>query len=972
MNRFLGGAAVCALMAAYSSASSAELVSGCQSCTYVNVASVAAKHGASDASGAETGQDTASGTETVVVRGSRMDDTAANLQLNSDKVINVMTEDDIARNPDSNVAETLSRLPGVALLPTTVGGSLGGSAFMADDAARGEGGYVSVRGLSPDYTRDLMDGADIAQGKPSSRQVPLSLLPPMGFSRIVVSKTQSADMDGDNISGIVDFQTATAFDIGKPMLKVSLRGDFSQFNNKFGLYSGPLNGGGLGQVEFADIFAGGHLGVHGTAYYQVRQFSSGLFNENEGSWDFLVSEDGDDNSPVSGMSPTKDLIGEQMNSEVSYGTTRRYGGNLSLDWRGDDYTVFLRASYAASNTEQATIQRGVQATNTDTTENSDGTYTMVEDGIVGTYWFETNPEDAMLANVHLGGSFQTGRLTTKVLAFFSHGEDNRPDHMELGYKNFNFDSDFSLSPTYNGKWPVANLSDAQIAEVNNLSDYIPQTDDNYGSDGVVFTRTINANTLGGGRLDFSYETGFDTVPVVHFGGKYVDSFRHTTSRDYEYDTGDETYLPGLASSLAESSLVNGTIDMGKFKSFYSYETPTIDTNALRRYIKGLSLSYASAGYGSGWTDSEEAYQYNLNANTQYGDEKTAAIYIDAPVRWGDLTVTPGFRFEHTEVHNVYWKENFDSDDNPESGAFEHNDRTFNMPLPSLNMAWRPTDNSVYRFSYSHSYTRPSMFLLGGNESISSNGDGTYSITEGNPNLKPVVADNFDISGDWKFGKYTHLSVGAYYKTIGHYLFDAGSSTSSDGTHYVSTNTSSTVGSNTVTMPRNGGGAHAYGLELSASQRLFFLPSYLQNLELSGNLTIQRTAANLNVDGVEQGGRMQYAPNQMYNLSLYYMTESLQAGFSYRYTGRYLETYYLYDNSYSSSGSTDLSWWDRPTQSLDFSLKYNIRKDLQWGLSAKNLMGNYSYYATRGNDSKLIPQIVDSGRSYFITLTYNMQ
>jgi outer membrane receptor protein involved in Fe transport len=75
---------------------------------------------------------------------------------------------------------------------------------------------------------------------------------------------------------------------------------------------------------------------------------------------------------------------------------------------------------------------------------------------------------------------------------------------------------------------------------------------------------------------------------------------------------------------------------------------------------------------------------------------------------------------------------------------------------------------------------------------------------------------------------------------------------------------------------------------------------------------------------------------------------------------------------SSTGAAlpniDISWWDQPIQRLDYSLKYALTDRLKLGFSAQNLMNNVSYYATRGKDSNIIPEIVQPGRSYYTQLT----
>jgi TonB-dependent receptor len=917
----------------------------------------------------------------VVVTAQRVAKDAATLQMSSDHEQTVVTAEDLARSPDTNVAEALARVAGVALLPTTIGGSLGGSAFMIDNAARGEGGYISVRGLGPDYAVDLMNGADIAQGKPASRQVELALLPPLGFSRIEISKSATAANDGDSISGIVDFKDATAFDIGRDLTTLSIQGDFNQNNADFGLFKHPFNGGGLAQAEISRVSPSGNFGFHAVGYYSQRNFSSSVFNENEGEWDFLYTYTGSDHTPVKNISPTNNLIGEQLNAQVSYGATTRYGGNASLDWKGAQGTAFVRGSYAYAQTEQNTVQRGAQATNDGANPNANGTYTTFENDVVGTYWFETNPEVELLGNIQVGGSTQFSNIHVDALAFLSYGEDNRPNHVETAYKNFQLDpsGDFNLTPTYAGNpaYPVPNLSRAQIAEINNIADYTPQTSNNFGSAGIDKNTSSSNQALAGLKFDFKADTGLAFLPDINFGLKFSDSRRDSTNRDYEYDN-PNGILPGLAPTLNLSPFLDGAISspaLGAQRSIYPYYTPLLNAGALLAYINTLPLSYASAGYGVSWAGGTADFLANYNQNTQIGNEIVSAVYADAPFQFGKLEVMPGLRFEHTDINNTYWTQNTDSSGNPTTGSFQHDATAYNEPLPSLFLTYRPNTNAVYRASYWTSYVRPSLFLLGGGETITPLGDNVFQISEGNPKLKPVTAQNFDVSGEWNTDVGFHASVSAFYKLLRDYLFDAGSSTGKDGTHYVNTFSTITSATTVYQIPHNGGDATAAGLELSADQKMVFLPSPLSNLVLSGNVTLQHTTADLNLSGIANGGPMQYAPSLAYNLRLFYESSKLEAGLSYHYEGKFLETYYTYSNTGTSSTgaplpNVDISWWDQATQRLDFSSKYALTPQLKIGFSAQNLLNNVSYYATRGKDSNLIPEIVQPGRTYTAQMTWS--
>ncbi|GAB6853855.1 TonB-dependent receptor [Asaia astilbis] len=911
--------------------------------------------------------------EKISVRGIR---SASETQLASHNDVSVVDANFIAHHPDTNIAETLARLPGVNVLSTTVGGSIGGTASMIDNASRGEGQFISVRGIGPDYTLNLIDGVNVATAKPASRQVQLSLMPPLGFSQVVVSKTGQASDMGEWIAGFVDFRTPSAFELGHDVISLKGRGDFGVQGYDYGLYRGPFNGGGIAQGEVSKVLGPeNRFGVHALAYYQSRNFASQASNQNEGNWDFLRTETGSNHAPLSTIAPAENMIPEQVNPQVSYGNSQRFGGNLALDWRGDGISLFARGTYASSDTQQTTIQRGLQSTNQIAVEQPDGTFLTDEAGVVGSYYVNTNPEKQDLATMQLGGKVDYRWFHATLTGFGSFASDDQ-DAIQIAYKNYNLDPSgetLLLNPVYRGNpgFPIVPLAQAQLAEMNNLGGYVPQTNDNWGFPGVERTEYKNNQALGGIKADFRATTGQSFLPSILFGAKYYMSDRHATNRDYSYDNPDGL-LPGLPSSLVGNRLQNGSLSspvLGKLKSLANYQTPLLDTAMLGRYLEGLPMSYASASYGGNWTGSAIQTAYNANVNTQSAREHVTAGYVALPFHFGMVSLTPGVRFEHSEISNRFWTASYDEDDAVTGGNFASNSTKFNEFLPSVYATLRPDARSVYRASFDTSYVRPNTFLLGGARTVTSNGDNVFTIQEGNPSLRPVVSRNFDVGGQWLMPDGSSFAISGFFKLMSHYLFDAGNSTRSDGTRYLSANGTEQISPTLIVItPRNGGSARAYGLEMAANKRLSFLPSFWKNVSLSGNATLQRTHANLNLAGIGNGTPIQYAPSWMFNVSLGYDDHRLSTNLSFRKSGRFLETYYTY--SAQNGRTVDISWWSQPIQRLDYFLGYNVTKRLNVAFSAQNLLGDASYSATRGKRSGQIPQIVLPGRSFFLTAGYS--
>lgn len=121
-------------------------------------------------------------------RNSRTDISAISLEKNAGNVLNVMSQQSIQLSPDVNVAAVLQRVSGVTL----------------EQSASGEASYAILRGMDKRYNYTLVNGVKIPSPDDKNRFIPLNIFPSDLMDRIVVSKSLTADMEGDAAGGVVD------------------------------------------------------------------------------------------------------------------------------------------------------------------------------------------------------------------------------------------------------------------------------------------------------------------------------------------------------------------------------------------------------------------------------------------------------------------------------------------------------------------------------------------------------------------------------------------------------------------------------------------------------------------------------------------------------------------------------------------------------------------------------------------------
>ncbi|MEE8230583.1 MAG: TonB-dependent receptor plug domain-containing protein, partial [Qipengyuania citrea] len=117
--------------------------------------------------------------------------------------VDVIVAEDIAKFPDTNLAESLQRIPGVAI-----------------ERDAGEGRQITVRGLGAQFTRvrvngmetiaTSVDGASFNRDRAFDFNVFASEL----FNSIVVNKTASAALDEGSLGAVIDLNTGNPLSYG--------------------------------------------------------------------------------------------------------------------------------------------------------------------------------------------------------------------------------------------------------------------------------------------------------------------------------------------------------------------------------------------------------------------------------------------------------------------------------------------------------------------------------------------------------------------------------------------------------------------------------------------------------------------------------------------------------------------------------------------------------------------------------------
>jgi TonB-dependent receptor len=125
----------------------------------------------------------------VLVKASASKETVASLytrQKNNAAVSDGISQEQIRRTPDNNVAQVLKRVSGLTVQ---------------------DGKFVTVRGMSERYNNVLMNGASLPSTEPNRRNFSFDIIPSNLIDNVVVNKTATPDLPGEFTGGMVQVNT---------------------------------------------------------------------------------------------------------------------------------------------------------------------------------------------------------------------------------------------------------------------------------------------------------------------------------------------------------------------------------------------------------------------------------------------------------------------------------------------------------------------------------------------------------------------------------------------------------------------------------------------------------------------------------------------------------------------------------------------------------------------------------------------
>lgn len=900
--------------------------------------------------------------EAVVITGQAASQGAAiNQQISSNTIKNVVSSSKIRELPDESAAAALSRLPGVSLM---------------------DGDKISIRGVQAKQNLILVNGVQLPSTDMEDRSTNLGFFSSNMLAGIEVTKVVTPDMDANAIGGVVNLRlreapTGFQYDL------------FTQgsYNTQDHTYPGQ-NFKVWGSVS--NRFFNDKLGV----FIQGNADRSNVGND-EATAGYSI----DDDSAPYGEAP---YLMETFVFLDEENIITNYGGSVFLDYKLPNGKIILQNALAHTINDNARYRLEYDFSVTE------AAYTLNRDKhnkelLINALQFHYN-FGKVRADLGLSHSFSDKNTDVR------YGDPGN----EFGFQNVLSDTTF----VDNNGAPITYESTRRNLTHKDVFD-IKLKSDNW-ENAPIYGWCVTRNEafkqhLYNGTLDFTVPISFlNTISGdIKLGGKFTRSVRTNDIEASYRRTGEDDFYNGVLTFLGTDDILhvkknpllfsdirNYDYDRGKYFFEGDYEFKyALDKDMMDEFIPAAV---------AGWLKSR--HKANALRDDFDGSELFTAAYL-----MGDFNIGPrlsflgGGRFEHFNMdytaNFVYCTHSVDGDANYKTRSIERNDDTF---FPNAQIRYKFTEWGDLRAAYSKTISRPDYMAILPSVYYENGG----GVAAGNSDLKPAVANNYDVYMSIYNNEIGLLTLGGFYKEIDNVFFRTEiyyphlsrygvSCPDSAGMVDAGLNikASQVPGQSTVTTTyvNNPNPAFIRGFELDWQTYFYYLPKPFNTLVLSANYT--KTWSEMDYlqlareDSTYQVGRFTFhkyktiekvrnmrllgQADDVVNIALGVNYKGFAGRISFRYTGEMLSSAGVRRNELGIRPEDDL--YTRPITRWDISLKQKLPiEGLMIGFEGVNIFHSpektYKIFRRRAGEP-----IIENGvttrytpRKFSLYLRYNFE
>ena len=683
----------------------------------------------------------------------------------SNNMIEAIVAEDIGKLPDTTIAESLARLPG-----------------MNSGIDRGNASQVVARGLGPRFIAATLDGRELATPEPN-RAVRFEQFPSESLIGANIYKTQSAEVIEGGIGTTVDLLTVSPLKYKEQQLTLKADALYYPMGNSIG--GAPTTGPRLGGM-YLDQFNNHTLGVAIAASYQDQPSLQRLVEH----WGFNESNSG----TVNGGDGKIDKTPWGIQDDVKRGTDTRSSMLGKVEWKPVPDALITADTYYE---KQAIREPELAHYFSNTLGNWNG-------GNSANY---SNPD---IRNGYVVGATVSGvdvvnndNLWVQDSSTLATGLNAK---LTSGVWKLEGDLSNSLARR-DSAW--RNLQQTSTVPANFTWDFPGNGVQNYsiaqntGDPSIFGAPTMNINTDGHVKDELSALHLTASRPLDGMGDfMRIKLGVRATDREKSYSQTTWSVNPNsvIPNSAYETVQVDG---MPSFVALTNFDSTAYNAFGGNVFSANGRVQ-TQADLLAGWDvkeRSESAYaQADLEGNMLHTDYR------------GNL----GIRL----VHTTHTSDGVQSLNGAAATPVEYTGADTEV-LPSLNLVFMmdPKQEQQIRFGLARAMARAPLDELRASQSLGVPTTSSAPVTgsAGNPLLKPMLADQVDLAYQWYFDKGALLSAGLFFKKLQSYIKIEDNPTTFLGQNAL------------ITQSVNASGGDVRGLELIYQQAFTSLPAPFNGL-----------------------------------------------------------------------------------------------------------------------------------------------
>jgi iron complex outermembrane receptor protein len=899
------------------------------------------------ASGAGYAQDVADAAQTVVVTGIRRGiEGAIAAKKSSDQIIEAISAEDLGKLPDSSIADSIARLPGLAA-----------------QNVDGRPSAISIRGLGPDYAGSVINGREVVSSG-DGRAAEYDQFPSELVNQVLVYKTPDAALVGQGLSGTIDIRPAMPLDFKGRQMSVNVRGE----KNSYGKLTANGNGGMGNRVsasylnQFLDRTVGFSIGfAHLDSPGQAKNYESWKYGDYVGQWGAgatglpagSVASQGFTQSNVSSKQVRNGLMSvleyrptKNFRTEVDMYYSKFTQDRITNQWTGDlglwadPASAYSNVTTSNSNGNNV-VTSGKVANGTNIIDDKNFNRT---DDIRSAGWkSELKLDSQWTTSVDLG--FSKAKRHERLIESVATAGAVAAIFQFSGLDN-------ESNPGWSTNQDLTNPANVQLTNNPNWSQLVtPSYTDQIKSFRVDAVRTLDSSLFS----------------KLRFGLNQTRRDKVVNSAEYQL-------------SLAQDNMA---IPAGALAGTTNISFGNINNNILAWNVPSV-LGLYTATSKNPWDAKDQAYSIRERVTTAF-------TKLDIDTELGHIPVrgNVGVQAVHTtQVSNGFAWNDSSTPGAPGAGSVipVTGGATYTDYLPSLNLNFELVPDLYARVGLSKTMARPRMddMRAGADQPkltavALGSSVGTWNAgSGGKPDLQPWRAKAVDFSVEKYFGKSGYIAAAMFYKKLDSFIYDQTTTRDFSGFPNYSNLTPGCPVSNqncnpnlgTISAMANGEGGKVYGMELSASLDGALLTPSLSGIgvvaSLSGTknqLPNDNNGNPINLDGFS---------GVVNSITAYYERN----GFSTRLSRRYRSAFTA--STRSILLSTEYSSHIDAQSQVDFQLGYSFEHGPYNGLSILLQVNNLTNAASAetagpeigGNGKGLLPWKYNTyGRQVLLGASY---